>query len=149
MLSWWHETCAILLVGILFPGRFQPLWCALRILLADDHREAVEALAACFTLAGFSVRVAHDSTEALDIAIQWRPDVALSDIDMPNLDGLDLARRLRANDRTRHIVLIAVTARDTVDETRQAFEAGFEYHVLKPAQPEKLLTMVKACLEWV
>jgi CheY-like chemotaxis protein len=70
---------------------------------------------------------------------------ALSDIDM----GPHLARRLRANEQTRHIVLIAVTARGTVEETRHALAAGYKCHVLKPVQPEKLLAMVKACLEWI
>lgn len=116
----------------------------MRILLADDHPDSVAALAACFALEGFDVRVAYNGAEALAIALAWKPDAVLSDIDMPELDGHGLARRLRANRHVRHFVLIAVTARISARAVRDALAAGFDDHVAKPAQPQWLLALVKS-----
>ena len=114
----------------------------MRILLADDHLESVEALATCFVLAGFNVQVARDGSEALSIAVAWVPDIAISDIDMPRVDGYQLARSLRAHMKTQHIVLIAVTGRASKCEAQKALVAGFDHHIPKPAAPERLLALV-------
>ena len=88
-------------------------------------------------------QMARDGAEALCIIATWVPDIILSDIDMPVLNGYELARRLRAEANTRQVVLIAVTARACPREVQKVLDAGFEYHVPKPAAPEQLPALVE------
>jgi CheY-like chemotaxis protein len=91
---------------------------------------------------GHLVDVEHDSHRALERARQQRPDVALLDIGLPEMDGNELARRLRADPQTRAIVLVAVTGYGQEQDRRAAFEAGFDHHLVKPVDMDELTRLL-------
>ena len=101
-----------------------------RILLADDHVDAVEGLALILAREGHIVAVAHDGLEAISRAATFRPDVVLLDIGMPRLNGYDTARRIRAEHPD--VVLVALTGWGQENDRGQSLEAGFDEHFVKP-----------------
>src|SRR5690606_8455202 len=82
---------------------------ALRILVADDNRDAAESLAALLGIDGHEVRVVYDGEAALSGALAWRPHAALLDIGMPGLTGLEVAVRLRASEAAAGCMLVAIS----------------------------------------
>jgi PAS domain S-box-containing protein len=116
---------------------------ALRILIVDDNCDAADSLAMLCESEGHVPRVAYSSTQALDAALPFRPDVALLDIGLPDIDGYELARRLR------HVtdsapVLIAVTGYGQAEDRLRAQSAGFDYHFIKPVNIESLLKLLSS-----
>lgn len=109
-----------------------------RVLIADDNRDAAETLAMLLRLSGNEVYVAHGGTQALSLARSARPDVAVLDIGMPDIDGYAVARHIRAEEGGRGMLLIAVTGWGQEGDKRQAFEAGFDHHLTKPMDPLEL-----------
>jgi signal transduction histidine kinase/CheY-like chemotaxis protein len=101
-----------------------------RILLVDDNRAAANALGKLLDRAGHVVKTAYSGAEALDVAPAFEPDIVLLDIGMPEMDGHETARRLRANNSTA--VLIALTGYGQDSDRRKAQEAGFNHHLVKP-----------------
>jgi CheY-like chemotaxis protein len=91
---------------------------------------------------GYRIDVAHDGEEALAVAESCRPDVVLLDIGMPKLDGYEVCRRLRQFDWGRDITIIAVTGWGQANDRRMTAAAGFNHHLVKPADPVKLLRML-------
>ncbi len=110
----------------------------LRLVFVDDSRDAGESLGIVLELAGYAVTVSFDSVAALDLVRRLRPDAVISDIGMPRLTGFDLARALRADPSTDGIRLIAVSGYGRDDDRRQALEAGFDFHFIKPADLDGL-----------
>ena len=104
----------------------------LRILVVDDNREQAATLGALLTFQGHDVRVAGDSLTALNIAAEFVPQVGLIDIGMPDIDGCELARRLRALPSVRRAVLIAQTGWGREADRLRTEEAGFSHHLVKP-----------------
>ena len=104
----------------------------LRILVVDDNREQAATLGALLTLHGHEVRVAGDSVTALMIAAEFVPQVGLIDIGMPDMDGCELARRLRAIPSLRRAVLIAQTGWGRETDRLRTADAGFSHHLVKP-----------------
>jgi two-component system CheB/CheR fusion protein len=114
-----------------------------RVLVVDDNSDCRETLCRLLRLSGFQVEQASDGQEGLRKALDWRPEAAVVDIGLPLLDGYEVARRLRkALDGL--IVLIALTGYGQPEDRAQAFEAGFDHHLTKPADPEHLLRLLKA-----
>jgi CheY-like chemotaxis protein len=109
-----------------------------RVIVADDNRDAADALAMLLELSGHEVRVAHGGRAALSLAQTFRPDVAILDIGMPDLSGYDVAAQLRREPWGGAIVLIALTGWGRDDERQRATAAGFDQHMTKPVDPEKL-----------
>lgn len=112
-----------------------------RILVADDNEDAAQTFATLLSFAGHEVRIAHDGAEALDVAREFRPDVAFLDISMPELSGYDVAAAMRA-ERGEDIKLIAVTGWGQTADKLRSQAAGFDLHLLKPIDPadvERLL----------
>jgi signal transduction histidine kinase/CheY-like chemotaxis protein len=101
-----------------------------RILIADDNKDSVESLSVLLAASGCQVDTAYNGTEALESARNLRPDVALLDIDMPLLDGYEVARRIREQDG--RIVLIALTGWSQQEDHHRSAEAGFDHHLTKP-----------------
>ncbi len=95
-------------------------------------------------LLGHEVRVAYSGPDGVCEALDWCPDAVLCDIGMPGLDGYGVARHLRAERSTRDTLLIALTAYGTDEDVQRANEAGFDYHILKPADPTALLHLLWA-----
>lgn len=109
-----------------------------RVLVADDNADAAESLAMLLTLMGNEVRTAADGLEAVRVAEEFRPDVAVLDIGMPRLDGNGAARRIRAEPWGRDISLIALTGWGQEEDRRRTAEAGFDLHLTKPIDPAAL-----------
>ncbi|MBA3395047.1 MAG: response regulator [Deltaproteobacteria bacterium] len=113
-----------------------------RVLIADDNRDAVETLATFLEVSGYEVRMASDGAEALEVAATFRPDVAVLDVGMPVHDGHEVARQLRARPEHAELVLIALTGWGQAEDLRRSREAGFDYHLTKPVQPKTLLKLL-------
>jgi PAS domain S-box-containing protein len=110
----------------------------LRVLVVDDNVDAAATLGMLLEACGHAVKVENGSFAALESAHAWRPDVALLDIGLPDMDGNELARRLRAAPDTRGIVLVAVTGYGQEQDRRAALEAGFDHHLVKPVDMDRL-----------
>jgi PAS domain S-box-containing protein len=113
-----------------------------RILLADDNRDAAESLAIILRLEGHQVDLAHDGQEALDQFAARCPDVALLDIGMPRHDGYEVARQIRAADKGKNVMLIAVTGWAQDSDKAQSRAAGFDHHLTKPIEPDALIGLI-------
>ena len=107
-----------------------------RVLIADDNRDAADSLAMLLEFGGHEVRVAHDGRAALALAGAFRPEVALLDIGMPEVDGHEVARRLRAEPWGREILLVALTGWGQDEDRVRALAAGFDQHLTKPVDPD-------------
>jgi CheY-like chemotaxis protein len=114
----------------------------LRVLVVDDDRDLATGTEMILRGMGHDVRVAHDGAEALQIAAAFQPHAALVDLGMPNMNGYLLARKLREWRWTRDAVLIAVTGWGGDKERERAKDAGFDHHLLKPAQPEQIAELL-------
>jgi two-component system CheB/CheR fusion protein len=122
--------------------RFSPSARSLRVLVADDNADSANGLAMLLEMASHQVRVAYDGQTTLTAAEEFRPHVVLLDVGMPDLDGYEVARRLRASPETKKVLLIAVTGWGQKEDEHRAKEAGFDHHLVKPFDPsavEKLL----------
>jgi CheY-like chemotaxis protein/anti-sigma regulatory factor (Ser/Thr protein kinase) len=113
-----------------------------RILIADDNRDAAESLAMLLEMAGHEVRVAHLGKAALSVAQMFRPDTALLDIGMPDMSGYEVAESLRREPWAAGMRLIALTGWGQDSDRRRALEAGFDYHLIKPVDPDQLTGLI-------
>lgn len=109
-----------------------------RILIVDDSRDGAESLAMLLRVLGAEVALAHTGRAALEAVAAWRPDVVLLDIGMPGMDGYEVARRIRADPDHRHISLIALTGWGQDEDRRRSSAAGFDHHLVKPADLDQL-----------
>jgi PAS domain S-box-containing protein len=116
---------------------------ALRIMVVDDNVDAAESLAMMLELDGHSVIRAHDARAAIAIARSERPSVMLLDIGLPDIDGYELARRLRALPEVDNALLIAVTGYGQAEDRRRAEDAGFDRYLIKPVEFESLRSMLQ------
>ncbi|MEP7056858.1 MAG: response regulator [Caldimonas sp.] len=113
-----------------------------RVLVVDDNRDAAEAAAVFLSMAGHEVKAVGDGAEALASAPVFAPDIVVLDIGLPNMDGYEVARRLRAVPETRTSLLIALTGYGQRGDRDRAHEAGFDHHLTKPAEPDELLALI-------
>ena len=104
----------------------------LTILVVDDNRDAADSLSKLLQAYGHDVWTAYDGLEAVDVAREKRPLVALIDIALPKIDGYQVARRLARDQWGRTMTLIAVTGAGLDDDREKALAAGFRYHLVKP-----------------
>jgi two-component system, chemotaxis family, CheB/CheR fusion protein len=114
----------------------------LRILVADDMRDAAEALSILLKIEGHEVSVALGGSQAIALAQSVRPDVAVLDIGMPTVDGYEVARTLRREEWGKAIHLIALTGRDDNASKKNAAAAGFQRYVVKPINPIRFLELI-------
>lgn len=113
-----------------------------KILVVDDNRDSAESLAILLKLMGHDTHMAFDGIEAIAAAEKIRPDVVLLDIGMPNVDGHDACRRMRALPWAKDMLLIAQTGWGQDEDKRRTSEAGFDGHLVKPVDPDDLLRLV-------
>ena len=114
----------------------------LRVLVVDDNVDAAVMLAMLLEASGHQVQVEHDPLEALAATLANPPQVCLLDIGLPGIDGLELARRLRARPGTAHALLIAITGYGQDSDRQQILQAGFDHHLVKPIDIAQLYTLL-------
>jgi signal transduction histidine kinase/CheY-like chemotaxis protein len=114
-----------------------------RVLVVDDNRDAADLLAETLRFGGFEVATAFDGAEALKTLGSFRADVAILDIGLPTMNGLELARRLRETDATRTIRLIALTGYGQQADLVASSAAGFDLHLVKPVTTDALFAAVR------
>ena len=119
-------------------GRRVPPLPPRRILIVDDSRDGGESLATLLRVLGADVALAHSGRSALERVTTFRPHVVLLDIGMPGMDGYEVARRIRANPANRGISLIALTGWGQDEDRQRSTAAGFNHHLVKPANIEQL-----------
>ncbi|ATQ77582.1 hypothetical protein CR152_26075 [Massilia violaceinigra] len=116
---------------------------ALRILVVDDNTDAADMLGMLLDAMGYEVQLAYSSLRALECAKECKPDVCLLDIGLPDIDGNELARRLRDLPQTRHARLIAVTGYSQHSDKENTSAAGFAHHLVKPVDIDRLAAILK------
>jgi DNA-binding response OmpR family regulator len=116
------------------------------VLVADDDDDIRDLVAFRLDRAGYEVLRAGDGQEALDLAREHRPDLAVLDVMMPRLTGYDVTRELRADAATSRIPVILLTARVQEADVARGFEAGADDYVKKPFSPQELKARVQAVL---
>jgi signal transduction histidine kinase len=116
---------------------------ARKILVADDNRDAVETLQMLLQLDGHDVRVAYDGEQAVALAAQFAPELALLDIGMPKRNGYDAARALRERFPSSRMTLVAVTGWGQNSDRARALAAGFDHHLTKPVDPQVLQQLLQ------
>lgn len=112
---------------------------AVRVLVVDDHIDAADTLKMVLTLKGYDAESAHSGESALAAASEFAPDVVLLDLGMPEMNGLQVAERLRGTD----IALVALTGYGQEEDRKRTEEAGFAHHLVKPVDPDVLLTLLE------
>jgi two-component system cell cycle response regulator len=117
-----------------------------RILIVDDHEDNLELLGIGLEARGFRVEKASSGQEALDMVAANPPDLILLDIMMPDLDGIQVARQIKADDRLPFIPIIMQTALDTPDDRIEGFDAGADEYVTKPVNLAVLAARVRSLL---
>jgi CheY-like chemotaxis protein len=117
-----------------------------RILVADDNQDAADSLAMLLEAAGHEVRTAHGGESALSVASTFQPAVALLDIGMPDLDGYEVAKRLRSTPEGKRMHLIAITGWGQEEDKRRALGAGFDFHLTKPIELHQLEVLLDECV---
>ena len=116
------------------------------VLVADDNADARDIYSTYFEYAGFRVAMAADGREVIARTRDLRPDVVLLDLSMPGIDGWQAARALRADPRTQHVIIIALTGHALKGSDRAAFEAGCDRYLIKPCLPEDAVAAVRDAL---
>jgi CheY-like chemotaxis protein len=113
-----------------------------RILIAEDHLESATSLGRLLGLFGYDVAIATNGIDALSTALDFAPAAALIDLTLPDLDGCDVARAMRALTVTRNCRLIAMTGWSGEEHRERARAAGFDVHLVKPVSVELLLRAI-------
>jgi PAS domain S-box-containing protein len=114
----------------------------LRIVIVEDNQDAAESMAMVLGLWGHHVEIAFDAMAALQLAERAAPDVIISDLGLPGMSGYDLAKRLRQEPTFGRVVLIALSGYAREDDRRRALAAGFDHHLVKPADLDALAELL-------
>ena len=117
-----------------------------RVLIVDDNVDAAESLALVLERMGHEVELAHDGRSALDAAQRRVPEIVLLDIDLPRIDGYGVVARLRGDARFRRLRVIALTGLGRERDRARTREAGFDEHIVKPVDPDRLRELVEGAL---
>ncbi len=120
-----------------------------RLLLVDDEPKLLRALELTFRAEGFEVQTARTGAEALLRLAEAMPDLIISDIRMPGMDGYSFARKIRSSPRTSLIPIVFLTAKDRVEDRIQGFRTGVDSYLTKPFEMEELLAVVASILSRV
>ncbi len=115
-----------------------------RVLIVDDNTDAAHSLAMLMEIGGHQTHLCYDGQSALTEVQDFRPDVVLLDIGLPGLDGLEVARRLRGMALSPRPMLVALTGYGQNDDMRRSKEAGFDHHLVKPTDPQTLMSLLAA-----
>jgi CheY-like chemotaxis protein len=116
----------------------QPAQGGRRVLLVDDNVDAMEMMAFLLAEMGYEPYTTADATHIIELALERRPDVIVLDIGLPNVDGYEVARMLKRHPALKAIRLVAHTGYGSPEDRRKAQEAGFDAHLVKPAELDDL-----------
>ena len=114
-----------------------------RVLVVEDDEEIAQVLQRSLRLEGYEVRVAADGEAALDQSAAFNPDLVILDLGLPKLDGMEVARRLRAAD---DVPILMLTARDALEARVEGLDAGADDYLVKPIERQELLARMRALL---
>jgi CheY-like chemotaxis protein len=117
------------------------------VLVAEDIPDAAEMMRLMIECMGHEVRIAADGVQAVAIAQEFTPQIALLDIGMPRMDGYEAARRIRTA-LGRRVLLVALTGWGQEEDQRRAYAAGFDHHLTKPAEPATLESLIASAVEY-
>jgi len=117
-----------------------------RLLVVDDEPNLLRAVAACLKVEGYEVSTARSGHEALLQLAESVPDLIVSDIRMPGMDGYELARQLRGSQRTALVPIVFLTAKDETSDRIEGFRAGIDAYLTKPFEPDELIAVVNSIL---
>ncbi|MBI3361263.1 MAG: response regulator [Chloroflexi bacterium] len=118
-----------------------------KILIVDDDLDTLKLIGLMLQRQGYEIAAANNGTQGLAKAAAEKPNLILLDLMMPDMDGYEVTRRLRANPELAHIPIIMFTAKTLVDDKVQGFEAGVDDYLTKPTHPAELASRVKALLQ--
>lgn len=116
------------------------------ILVVDDYQDAREMYAEYLQFSGFRVAEAKNGNEAVEQAFALKPDLILMDLSLPGMDGWEATRRLKADDRTKQIPIVALTGHALAGASEGAKKAGCDSFVTKPCLPDDLVVEVRRML---
>ena len=116
------------------------------VLVVEDYQDAREMYAAYLQFSGFQVAEATNGVEAVDKSIELMPDIILMDLALPKMDGWEATRRLKMDERTRHIPVVALTGHALAGASEGARQAGCDAFVTKPCLPDELVVEVRRML---
>jgi CheY-like chemotaxis protein len=122
----------------------------LRVLVVDDNRDAADSLCLLLRLWGYECQAAYDGATGMTAASSFRPDCLVLDIGLPLLDGYAVAQQVRQQPGLDRAKLIALTAYSDARHVRRAREVGFDFHLVKPADPselERILNMLNELIQ--
>jgi CheY-like chemotaxis protein len=114
-----------------------------RILVVDDYRDAAEFFAVLLKHLGHDVRTASDGFQAIAVAEEFRPEVILLDLGLPDLNGFETAKRIRKESWSERTVLIAISGYGNKRDRQLSQEAGFDAHLLKPASVKDIVDLIE------
>ncbi|MEW6129505.1 MAG: response regulator transcription factor [Acidobacteriota bacterium] len=117
---------------------------AKRLLVVDDEPNLLRAVAACLRLEGYDVSTARSGRDALVSLTESLPDLIISDVRMPGMDGHTLVHRIRSSPRTALIPVIFLTAKDQKEDRVEGFRTGVDAYITKPFEPDELLAVILA-----
>ena len=117
-----------------------------RLLVVDDEPNLLRAVAACLKAEDYEVNTARNGNDALIQLAESVPDLIISDIRMPGMDGYKLARQLRGSPRTALVPIVFLTAKDETADRIEGFRAGIDAYLTKPFEPEELIAVVNGIL---
>lgn len=120
---------------------------AYKVLIADDEENLITLIRDNLEMENYEVVVARDGVEALDVAVRELPDIILLDVGMPKKDGIEVCQRLKADQSTRKIPIIFLSALVRGEDIRRGLEVGAARYLPKPCTPRRLLRVVKEELE--
>lgn len=116
------------------------------ILVVDDYQDAREMYAEYLQFSGFRVAEARNGNEAVEQALTLKPDLILMDLSLPGMDGWEATRRLKADETTKHIPIVALTGHALAGASEGAKKAGCDSFVTKPCLPDDLVVEVRRML---
>jgi two-component system cell cycle response regulator DivK len=116
------------------------------VLVVDDYDDAREMYAEALLVSGFRVAEAADGLRAIELAQQLAPDVILMDLSLPGVDGWEATRRIKADARTMHIPIVALTGHAMSTAIDRARQAGCDRFVVKPALPDEIIAEVRGAM---
>lgn len=119
------------------------------ILVIDDNTANAALISFLLTTSGYDVRTATDAQEALALMTGFRPRLIMMDLQLPGMDGLELTRRLKGDDRTRQIVIVALTAYAMKGDEQRARDAGCDDYITKPIDTRTLPDVISGHLRSV